>query len=239
MKAKPGIDTHSQESPQEPATLRSDRRSFLTAGAAAALTATFAPHALAQSARTGGGDTKFKRVPTQYIAALGDADATSGANAQTWGLWRRDPGPRGVDLGDYKRLAASGVAPAGWKFDDAGWWLEEHGLIMESPEFPLPDGKYLVTGNRDVSSVLTVDPMDSAGRQHWSLADGATIYDVTHLRCRSALYTPAAGAGACSPAKARPSDFPVTPGAPMPPVAGCNKQDYAVLIVYGVAVTNS
>jgi hypothetical protein len=237
VNAKPGIDAPADESAQESATL-SDRRSFLAAGAAAALTATFSPQVLAQSARSGG-DTKFKRVPTQYIAALGDPDATSGTNAQTWGLWRRDPGPRGVDLGDYGRLASSGVAPAGWKFDGTGWWLEEHGLIMESPEFPMPAGKYLVTGNRDVSSVLTVDPMDADGKQHWSLADGASIYDVTHLRCRSALYTPAGGAGACSPAKARPSDFPVRPGAPMPPVAGCNKQDYAVLIVYGVAVTNS
>jgi hypothetical protein len=29
--------------------------------------------------------------------------------------------------------------------------------------------------------------------------------------------------------------FPVSPGASMPSVDGCNKQDYAVLIVIGVA----
>jgi hypothetical protein len=43
----------------------------------------------------------------------------------------------------------------------------------------------------------------------------------------------------CSPAKARQSDFPVTPGAPMPAVENCHKQDYQVLIVLGVAVTNA
>jgi hypothetical protein len=32
------------------------------------------------------------------------------------------------------------------------------------------------------------------------------------------------------------SAFPVAPGGVMPPVEGCNKQDYAVLIVIGVAV---
>ena len=30
--------------------------------------------------------------------------------------------------------------------------------------------------------------------------------------------------------------FPVAPGGPMPPVEGCNKQDYEVLIVIGMAV---
>ena len=32
--------------------------------------------------------------------------------------------------------------------------------------------------------------------------------------------------------------FPVEPGAAMPPVEGCNKQDYAVLIVIGMMVEN-
>ena len=35
------------------------------------------------------------------------------------------------------------------------------------------------------------------------------------------------------PSQANKSDFPVTPGAPMPPVTGCEKQDYAVLFVLG------
>jgi hypothetical protein len=68
----------------------------------------------------------------------------------------------------------------------------------------------------------------------------ATIYDVIHLPCRSARYTPAAGAdpGACSPASAQRSNFPVTPGGAMPPVAGCHKQDYAVLFIVAEAVDN-
>ena len=40
--------------------------------------------------------TKFRRVPTQFIAALGDPQATSGGGAETWGIWYVDPGPRGV-----------------------------------------------------------------------------------------------------------------------------------------------
>src|SRR3954447_13537208 len=75
-----------------------------------------------------GGQTKFQRIPTQYIAALGDPRATSGTSAQSWGLWPLDPGPRGVDLNGYKRLKdAGGIAPARWKFDGTDWWLEEHG----------------------------------------------------------------------------------------------------------------
>jgi hypothetical protein len=181
----------------------------------------------------------FRRVPTQYIAALGSPDARAGNDAQTWGLWRQDPGPRGVPLQEYAHLKASGgVAPASWKFDDKAWWLEEHGLIMEQPEFPMPPGRYMVTGGRAVTSVLTVDAMAKDGTQRWAL-DNATIYDVTHLRCRSALYTPQAGAGSCSPAKAQSSAFPVRPGAPMPPVEGCNKQDYSVFIVLAVAGTKT
>ena len=61
---------------------------------------------------------------------------------------------------------------------------------------------------------------------------------MTHLRCRSARYTLAAGANSCSPGKAQMSAFPVSPGAAMPPVEGCNKQDYEVLIVIGMGEDN-
>src|SRR5690606_10778206 len=114
--------------------------------------------------------TRFERIPTQFIAALGEPDATSGDNAHEWGLWRLDPGPRGVSLAHYDRLRATGVAPARWTFDADDWWLEEHGLIMEAPEFPLPPGRYMVTGNRDAKSVLTVHPADGDGRQRWALS---------------------------------------------------------------------
>ena len=141
-----------------------------------------------------------------------------------------------MQLDRYERLQREGgVAPAGWKFEPTDWWLEEHGLIMEQPEFPMPAGKYLVTGDRDVTTVLTVQPMAADGTQHWELDNGATLYDVTHLRCRSARYTPAAGREACSPVAAKASDFPVAPGGVMPPVPNCDKQDYAVLILIGVA----
>ena len=181
------------------------------------------------------GKTLFKRIPTQFIAALGDPTATAGNNAQTWGLWPVDPGPRGVRLKNYDQLqAAGGVAPAKWLFDSSDWWLEENGLIMEQPEFPLLPGNYLVTGDRRVVSKLTVYAADADGNQRWELANGATLYDVTHLGCRSARYTPAAGETSCSPSQAPESAFRVAPGAEMPPVAGCNKQDYAVLFIVAV-----
>jgi hypothetical protein len=69
--------------------------------------------------------------------------------------------------------------------------------------------------------------------QSWELGNKATIYDVTHLKCRSARYTPVTG-GSCSPGKADQKGFPVAPGGVMPPVDGCNKQDYSVLFIIGV-----
>lgn len=202
------------------------RRNLLKATAAALAMPSLS---LAQADRP-----RLHAVPTQYIAALGSPQAKSGINAQEWGLWRKDPGPRGVQLEDFARLQArGGVAPANWQFDQTDWWLEEHGLIMEQPDFPLPAGFYLVTGGRQVEAVLTVHPMTSEGNQPWELDRNATIYDVTHLRCRSGRYTPVTD-GACSPASAQQKNFPVRPGAEMPAVDGCHKQDYAVLIVTAV-----
>ena len=178
--------------------------------------------------------SKFKRIEPQYIAALGDPAATSGNGAQSWGRWSEDPGPRGCSLDRYPQLKATGVAPSQWKFDASDWWLEEHGLIMEKPTFPLPTGKYLVTGDRTVTTVLTIQPKDKDGNQRWELADGATLYDVTHLACRSARYTPATANNSCSPADARTTGYPIRPGATMPDVKGCRKQDYTVLIVVGL-----
>lgn len=177
--------------------------------------------------------TGFRRIPTQFIAALGDPKSRQGTNAKEWGLWRLDPGPRGVWLRDYTRELekTNGQAPAGWKFDCNDWWLEEHGLIMEAPSFPVPAGRYLVTGGRSVTTGLTISDDGS-----WKLDEG-TLYDVTHLPCRSARYKPLDANGtAGSPLNARQSDFPVKPGAIMPSVPGTDKQDYAVLFLVGKAV---
>jgi hypothetical protein len=218
---------------------RNDRRFLRNVWLAAALLAAAAglglpAHAADEVA------VKFDRSRTQFIAALGDPGATSGTGAQHWGLWPLDPGPRGVRLDNYERLkAAGGVAPARWKFSAADWWLEENGLIMEQPEFPVPPGKYLVTGARGVTAVLTIHPADQNGDRRWELADRATLHDVTHLGCRSARYTPASEDGSCSPARASRAAFPVPEGGAMPPVEGCRKQDYSVLIVIGVAVESA
>ncbi len=182
-------------------------------------------------------ETRFSPIDTQYIAALGDPTATSGTGAETWGLWAVDPGPRGVWTDDYPALIENaGVAPDGWQFDSSAWWLEEHGLIMEAPSFPLPPGRYVVTGAREVTSVLTVAAPDASGSQAWSLADGASVHDVTHLRCRAALYTPKAQGQACTPDKTPTEAFPMSPGLAMPSISGCAKQDYQVLIVEGMMV---
>jgi hypothetical protein len=178
-------------------------------------------------------EATFARQPTQYIAALGDSAATSGTDAGDWGLWEIDPGPRGVWTRDFAALvAAGGIAPKGWQFDQQAWWLEEHGLIMEAPVFPLPEGQYVVTGGREVVSVLTVEASDVAGLQAWSLANGASIYDVTHLGCRAAVYTPAAGQS-CSPEATPTQAFPMSPDKQMPAISGCEKADFQVLIVVG------
>lgn len=180
-------------------------------------------------------DSKYQPIETQFLAALGDPLAKSGDNAQMWGLWTKDPGPRGVRLKNYEALVANkGVAPAEWKLDQKDWWLEEHGLIMEQPVLGIAPGKYVVTGDRSVMTTLTISPQGNDGKQHWELANGAVLYDVTHLRCRSARYTPATAGGACSPANANQDNFPVDPGAAMPLVGGCLKVDYSVLFIVGV-----
>jgi len=184
--------------------------------------------------------TSYKHIPMQYIVALGDPSANSGNGAELWGLWQQDPGPRGCLLDNYKQLkAAGGVAPAQWKFDSKDWWLEEHGSIMEKPEFPLPPGKYVVTGGREVTAVLTVYPLDKNSHEYWELDNGARLSDVTHLPCHAARYTPAASDNACSPEKVQKELFPVAAGVLMPAVKGCKKQDYAVLFVIGIGVVNN
>ena len=198
-----------------------DRRHFITS--AAALLATPAL-----------GGTRIRQIETQFIAALAGPNENHGTNAQGWGLWVKDPGPRGVWLSLYPALAAAGIAPAGWTFDPAEWWLEEHGLIMEKPQFPLPPRQYVVTGGRDVTSVLTIGPPDATGAQSWALEGDATIGQITHLACRAALYTADGSANACTPANARQQAFPLTPGDTMPAVDACKKRDYAVLFVIGM-----
>ena len=74
--------------------------------------------------------TGFTRLPTtQFLAALADPTASSGTGADQWGLWRQDPGPRGVWLRDYASVLqnSDNVAPRGWKFDPNDFWIEEHG----------------------------------------------------------------------------------------------------------------
>jgi len=177
---------------------------------------------------------KFKRIPTQFIAALVDPGASSGTGAEKWGVWEVDPGPRGVWLKNFgEELSSGGVAPANWKFDPDDWWLDENGLIMEQPVFPLKPGRYLVTGRRAATAILTIHPADAQGVQSWELGNKATIHDVTHLKCRSARYTPATGRS-CSPATVDQRNFSVVAGAVKKKVDGCKKQDYSVLFIIGV-----
>jgi len=50
----------------------------------------------------------ISRWSPQFITALGEPDARSGSGAQSWGVWRQDPGPRGVWLDNYAQLQAEG-----------------------------------------------------------------------------------------------------------------------------------
>ena len=148
-------------------------------------------HAVPRRARRRRSSSPFRRSISQRWAIQA---RPPGSERNRGASWRVDPGPRGVRLTSYETLKADGgVAPAQWKFDGSDWWLEEHGLIMEQPEFPIPPGKYVVTGGREMTAVLTVHAKGNDGVQRWELDQGATLYDVTHLRCRSARYTPAAG----------------------------------------------
>ena len=51
---------------------------------------------------------------------------------------------------------------------------------MEAPEFPLEEGQYLVTCGRSVTTPLKVTKVEK---------EKSSLYDVTHLPCRSARYT--------------------------------------------------
>ena len=84
-----------------------------------------------------------------------------------------------------------------------------------------------------MTAVLTIHPPDGNGDSRWELDDRATLHDVTHLPCRAARYTPT-GDGSSFPANVPKTAFPVAPGGAMPPVEGCEKQDYAVVVVIGV-----
>ena len=178
---------------------------------------------------------KMRRIPTQYIASLATEDEKSGTGAETWGLWEVDPGPIGVWLRLYQVLQKAGnIAPAGWRFDIDDWWLDENGLIMKAPTFPMPAGQYYVTNGEEHISLLTVEKPDADGKQAWSLTHDKTIGNVTHGPCRSARYTPTDGTGSCSPKDADRTVFPLKPGEAPPLVSGCDRQKYAVLIVFGV-----
>ncbi len=179
-------------------------------------------------------ELKVKSIATQYIAALGDASATHGTNAEAWGLWAVDPGPRGVRLTQSSEFLAKGVAPAGWVYDKADWWVEEFGRIMEKPQFPMPPGRYVVTNGTFTYAILTVQAKDASGHMAWALSDDTKLIHVTHLGCRAGRYRPETAGGICTPGNAAPEQFPVAPGAAMPPVPGCSKQDYHVLIVTGM-----
>lgn len=182
---------------------------------------------------------QFRQIEVQFIAANVDPTqgtgfmASKGTGAETWGIWRLDPGPRGVYLQDYKQLEASGgKGPDGWQFDNKDWWIEEHGLIMPKRDFPIPPGKYVVTGGRETTTVLTIHEDGS-----WELGNPGpvcTLHDITHLPCRTGQYNPTSTD--ISPLKAKLSDFPVTPGGPMPTVEGCTKKDWSVIFIVGEEV---
>lgn len=184
-------------------------------------------------------ETRIIPIETQYIAALGEASATRGTNAETWGLWVLDPGPRGVRLTQSSALLVSRIAPAGWALDINDWWVEEFGRVMEKPVFPVPPGRYVVTNGQFTRAILTVQDKDADGHMAWELSDNTSLIHVTHLGCRAGRYRPEMAGAVCTPGNMAPEQFPVAAGAAMPPVKGCSKQDYQVLIVIGMVEEGS
>jgi len=163
-------------------------------------------------------------------------DKSSGFQPEAW-LWRSDPGNTGVWFADHdavQQLEATHRAPFGWTFDPEKWWVEEHGAIMETPE-PLPPGKYKVMWlNRPRPYGVETVTLTVAPDMSWSLGGGATLHSVTHMPCRCAMYSPPEGTDSCVPENLPADEFPVTPGAMMPAVRGCDKMDYAVLFVHSI-----
>ncbi|KAH8092267.1 hypothetical protein JL720_5235 [Aureococcus anophagefferens] len=199
--------------------LKLTRRGFAPATSAAVLA--IAPNlALAKENTNVRDGVTYKKInPIQFVAALGDPTA-AGTGAQDWGIWRADPGPRGVRLG-LEQLE-KGKATAGWAFDGNDWWLEAR-PDHEQPD-PLPAGKYVVA-----AAVHGARRRQGGG---WTLRDGS-LYDVTHLPCRSARYTPPPG-GACCPRAPR-EGLPVTPGgAAMPASRALLEAGLRRLFIVGV-----
>jgi hypothetical protein len=174
----------------------------------------------------------FQRCSSlEYVAALAPSPKDSSGSGETWGLWTIDPGPRGVSSQAYSSLS-SNIMPAGWTLDPNDFWIEEHGLLMETPSFPLNSGRYLVTGGKLTTAILSYDKNNNS----WQLASPqngkpVALDEVTHGPCRAARYRGG------SPQTINPRDFPVQSGALMPPVPGCEKQDYSVLFVIGKETT--
>ncbi len=179
-----------------------------------------------------------KRLPVKFIAALGDPNASSGTGAETWGIWHDDPAQRAVWLKYYPIVkAAGGFAPGNWQVNDDDWWMDENSLIMQPPEFPVPARKYIVSGDREVVTTLTIHPKNENGVMAWELDDNAALYDVTHLPCRSARYTPVNnGSGTCIPTNADRNLYPLQPEDETATISGCQKQDYSVLLVLAEVV---
>ena len=200
-----------------------DRRSLLLSMLGAAASPAFAA-----------GKKDYKQAPIHFIAALGAADATYGSGAQNWGIWYGDPATRSIWLSMYPLIRQmGGFTPANWRIEEDDWWLDENGLIMLPPEFPIPPGRYLVTGDRELTTHLTIEEPDANADMKWSLDEGE-LYDVTHLPCRASRYTPLGDTGTCLPTGADFGQFPIPVGQPLPQVAACNKKDYSVLIVIGL-----
>ena len=96
-----------------------------------------------------------------------------------------------------------------------------------------------MTNGQEHISFFTVEKPDADGVHAWSLSDAKTVADVTRGPCCSARYTPKGASVTCSPADADRGVFPLKIGQASPAVDGCNRKQYAVLIVFGLPMANS
>jgi len=202
-----------EEKDNDESQLASNMRRALLASTLTAVTYNIATVGLpAYAARSNG----YEKVsPLQFIAATGDPDASSGSGADSWGIWKTDPGPLGLPMRAYK---AGNTKP--W-LDESDFFLDENAIIMPPPQYPLPAGKYLVTGARTTTTGLTIDK-----EGNWKLDEGKLL-DVTHQPCRAARYTNG------SPNSVKGDGFHISPGGIMPDVQGTKKQIYSVVFIIG------
>lgn len=92
--------------------------------------------------------TRIPSCTAHSIHCGRDPQSKEGKGVEKWGVWERDPGPRGISFDQFAQFVDGGKkeAEAGWPIDTEEFWLKEHGVWIETPRYDLEPRRYLVTG---------------------------------------------------------------------------------------------